>query len=228
MSGASGNELVDLLNSAGDFYATLNSDILTISISSPSYLSGGTTRFISPLMDLTYHESPIVSFNTWFQNIGDENSEDSLLVRLSNGLETVLIDYRTAESSASEWLIHEVAVSGLLALTPQMQIIVEAHSQYNLEAGFDNLFISGNNMSVVSQDHSFINIYPNPSVDGVIHLDVLDHSTLLVYDISGCLLFEKQVSKGLTKLDLSFLASGTYLFNLVGDLNSHTSIWIRD
>ena len=228
MSGAGGNELVDLIESAGDFYATLNSDNLTISISSPSYLSGGATKFISPLMDLTNYIDPIVSFNTWFQNIGDENSEDSLLVRLSNGLETVLIDYRTAESSASEWLIHEVAVSGLLALTPQMQIIVEAHSQYILEAGFDNLFISGNNMSVVSQDHSFINIYPNPSVDGVIHLDVLDHSTLLVYDISGCLLFEKQVSKGLTKLDLSFLASGTYLFNLVGDLNSHTSIWIRD
>ena len=228
MSGASGNELVDLTESAGDFYATLNSDNLTISISSPSYLSGGTTRFISPLMDLTYHESPIVSFNTWFQNIGDENSEDSLLVTLSNGLETVLIDYRTAESSASEWLIHEVAVSGLLELTPQMQIIVEAHSQYNLEAGFDNFLITGNNMSVVSQDHSFINIYPNPSLDGMIQLDVRDHSTLFVYDISGGLLYEEHVSKGLNKLDLSFLASGTYLINLVGDLNSSTSVWIRN
>ena len=228
MSGASGNELVDLTESAGDFYATLNSDNLTISISSPSYLSGGTTRFISPLMDLTYHESPIVSFNTWFQNIGDENSEDSLLVKLSNGLETVLIDYRTAESSASEWLIHEVAVSGLLELTPQMQIIVEAHSQYNLEAGFDNFLISGNNMSVVSQDHSFLNIYPNPSVDGMIQFNVRDHSTFLVYDISGSLLFEDNVSKGLNKLDLSFLASGTYLINLVGDLNYSSSIWIRN
>ena len=227
MSGASGNELVDLTDSAGDFYATLNSDNLTISISSPSYLSGGTTRFISPLMDLTYYESPIVSFNSWFQNIGDENSEDSLLVTLSNGLETVLIDYRTAESSASEWLNHEVAVSGLLELTPQMQIIVEAHSQYNLEAGFDNFLISGNNMSLVSQDHSFLNIYPNPSVDGMIQFNVQDHSTFFVYDISGSLLFEDNVSKGLNKLDLSFLASGTYLLHLVGDLN-YSSIWIRN
>ena len=228
MSGASGNELVDLIESTGDFYATLNSDNLTISISSPSYLSGGNTRFISQLMDLTYYENPIVSFNTWFQNIGDENSEDSLLVRLSNGLETVLIDYRTAESSASEWLIHEVAVSGLLELTPQMQIIVEAHSQYNLEAGFDNFLITGNNMSVVSQDHLFLNIYPNPSVDGMIQFNVREHSTFLVYDISGSLLFEDNVSKGLNKLDLSFLASGTYLINLVGDLNYSSSIWIRN
>ena len=228
MSGDSGNELVDLIESAGDFYATLNSDNLTISISSPSYVSGGTTRFISPLMDLTYYENPIVSFNTWFQNIGDENSEDSLLVKLSNGLETVLIDYRTAESSTSEWLIHEVAVSGLLELTSQMQIIVEAHSQYNLEAGFDNFLITGNNMSVVSQDHSFLNIYPNPSVDGMIQFNLRDHSTFLVYDISGSLLFEDNVSKGLNKLDLSFLASGTYLINLVGDLNYSSSIWIRN
>ena len=135
---------------------------------------------------------------------------------------------RTAESSASEWLIHEVAVSGLLELAPQMQIIVEAHSQYNLEAGFDNFLITSANMNVVSHDPLFINIYPNPSSDGVIQLDAPDHSTLLVYDISGGLLFEKHVSKGLNKLDLSFLASGTYLINLVGDLNSSTSVWIRN
>ena len=83
-------------------------------------------------------------------------------------------------------------------------------------------------MNVDSHDPSFINIYPNPSLDGVIQLDALDHSTLLVYDISGGLLFEKHVSKGLTKLDLSFLSSGTYLVNLAGDLNSTTSIWFRN
>ncbi|MFL2563739.1 MAG: choice-of-anchor B family protein [Flavobacteriales bacterium] len=228
ISGADGNDIVDFIESAGNFYATLNSDNLTISISSPSFVSGGTTRFISPLMDLTYHESPILSFNTWFQNIGDENSEDSLLVRLSNGIETVLIDYRTAESSGSEWVIHDVSVNGFIELTNQMQIIVEAHSQYNLEAGFDNFLITSSNMNVASHDPSFINIYPNPSLDGVIQLDARDHSTLLVYDISGGLLFEKHVSKGLNKLDLSFLASGTYLINLVGDLNSSTSVWIRN
>ena len=228
VSGASGNELVDLINSSGDFYATLNSDILTISISSPSYISGGNTRFSSPLMDLIYYESPIVSFNTWFQNIGDENSEDSLLVRLSNGIETVLIDYRTVESSASEWLIHEVAVSGLLALTSQMQIIVEAYSQDNLEAGFDNFLITSNNMSVVSQDHSFLNIYPNPSADGMIQFNVRDNSTFQVYDISGSLLFEVNVFRGHNMLDLSFLASGTYLINLVGDLNYSSSVLIRN
>jgi len=27
---------------------------------------------------------------------------------------------------------------------------------------------------------------------------------------------------------LSFLASGTYLINLVGDINSSTSVWIRN
>ena len=177
-------------------------------------------------MDLTNYESPILSFNTWFQNIGDENSEDSLLVRLSNGIETVLIDYRTAESSASEWLVHEVAVSGLLDLTTQMQIVVEAHSQHNLEAGFDKFLITGNNMNVVSQDHSFLNIYPNPSIDGMIQFNVSDCSTFLIYDISGSLLFEDNVSKGLNRLDLSFLAPGTYLINLVGGLNYSSSILI--
>ena len=62
----------------------------------------------------------------------------------------------------------------------------------------------------------------------MIQFNVRDHSTFLVYDISGSLLFEDNVSKGLNKLDLSFLASGTYLINLVGDLNYSSSIWIRN
>ena len=73
-----------------------------------------------------------------------------------------------------------------------------------------------------------LNIYPNPSVDGMIQFNVQDHSTFLVYDIFGSLLFEDNVSRGLNKLDLSFLASGTYLINLVGDLNYSSSIWIRN
>lgn len=224
MSGASGNELVDLTESAGDFYANLNIDNLIISISSSSHISGGSTRFISPLMDLTYYESPILSFNTWFQNIGDENSDDSLLVKLSNGTETVLIDYRSAETSASEWLIHEVAVGGLLDLTSQMQIVVEAYSQHNLEAGFDKFLVTANNMSVVSQDHSLLNIYPNPSINGMIQFNVPNHSTFLIYDLSGSLLYKDNLSKGLNSLDLSFLSPGTYLINLVGDLNYSSSI----
>ena len=83
-------------------------------------------------------------------------------------------------------------------------------------------------MSLVSQNHSFLNIYPNPSVDGMIQFNVRDHSTFLVYDISGSLLFKDNVSKGLNTLDLSFLASGTYLINLIGDRNFSSSVWLRN
>ena len=93
--------------------------------------------------------------------------------------------------------------------------------------GISNFLITGNNMSLVSPDHTILNIYPNPSVDGMIQFNVRDHSTFQVFDISGSLLFEDNVSKGLNKLDLSFLASGTYLLHLVGDLN-YSSIWIRN
>ena len=228
MSGADGNDLVDFMGDGTETYAILNSDNLTCTKSTPSYVSGGATRFISPSMDLTYYENPIMTFNTWFQNIGDENSEDSLLVKLSNGIESVLIDYRTSESSNSEWLIHEVALGGLIELTSQMQIIVEAYSQFNLEAGFDNFLISGNNLSLDSQNHSFVNVYPNPSKDGMIQFNLRDNSIFQVYDVSGSLLIEKHVFKGLNVIDLSFLASGTYLINLVGDLNYSSSIWIRN
>jgi len=83
-------------------------------------------------------------------------------------------------------------------------------------------------LSLDSQNHSFVNVYPNPSKDGMIQFNLRDNSIFQVYDVSGSLLIEKHVFKGLNVIDLSFLASGTYLINLVGDLNYSSSIWIRN
>ena len=232
MTGADGNDLVDLVtNTSDNFNATLSSNNLTITFSSASHVSEGTTQIISPMMDLSYYSTLNVSFNTWFYNEGDENFNDSLLIKLTNGTETFLIDLRTFESSASEWVAHEISIDAPIQLTNQMQFIVEAidasNGQHYLEAGFDDFLITTDNMSVFSHEHDMLNLFPNPSVDGVVNVRVNDNSIFLVHDLTGSLLFEKSVSRGISKIDLSFLASGSYLVSLHGDVRT-SSILLRN
>ena len=142
------------------------------------------------------------------------------------------MDYRTYETSSTTWVNHEISFAEALELTNQMQIIIETMDMENsghlVEAGFDKFIITSDNLGIESNQNQIFDMYPNPSSNGFVYLDVHDHSTVLVHDVFGGLLFEKQVSKGLNKFDLSFLASGTYLINLVGDLNYSSSIWIRN
>lgn len=232
MSGADGNDLVDLVaNTSDNFNATLSSDNLTITFSSASHVSEGKTQIISPVMDLSYYSTLNVSFNTWFYNEGDESFNDSLLIKLTNGTESFLIDSRTFESSASEWVTHEISIDSPIQLTNQMQLIIEAidasNGQHYLEAGFDHFLITSDNMSVFSYENDMLNLFPNPSVDGVVNVQVNDNSILLVHDLTGSLLFEKPVSRGISKIDLSFLASGSYLVSLHGDVR-RSSILLRN
>ena len=192
----------------------------------------GRTRIISPMMDLRFYDNPILNCRTWFRNTGGDNTpNDSLLIKMTNGIETVLLDYRNFETSSSTWVNHEIAFAETIELTNQMQIIIETMDMENsghlVEAGFDKFMITTDNLSIEPNQNQIFDIYPNPSVDGEIHIDVRKQSTFLVFNISGSLLFEKNVSKGLNNLDLGFLASGTYVTYLVGDLNCYSSLWIR-
>ena len=193
----------------------------------------GRTRIISPIMDLRFYDNPILNFRTWFRNMGGESTpNDSLLIKITNGIETVLLDYRTYETSSTTWANHEISFAEALELTNQMQIIIETMDMENsghlVEAGFDKFMITSDNLGIESNQNQIFDMYPNPSSDGFVYLDVHDHSKILVHDVFGGLLFEKQVSKGLNKFDLSFLASGTYLVTLLGDINYSSSIWIRN
>ena len=112
-----------------------------------------------------------------------------------------------------------------------MQVIIEAidasNGQHFLEAGFDNFLITSDNMSVFSYEDDMLNLFPNPSANGVVNVQVNDNSILLIHDLTGSLLFEKSVSRGMSKLDLSFLASGSYIVSLHGD-EKRSSILFRN
>ena len=62
----------------------------------------GIVTLTSPTMDLTTYGGPVVSYNTWFWNGGPFGTpNDALQVRISNGIEEVVLE--TITNSSSSW-----------------------------------------------------------------------------------------------------------------------------
>ena len=193
----------------------------------------GRTSLISPKMDLSFYDNPIISFETWFQNDGGQGStpNDSLLVSISNSFDTVLIYYRTISSVSEQWISTQIPLENLIELTDEMHIIVQTMDGdpgHLVEAGFDKLFVGGNNIVLNELNNLPFNIFPNPSSEGIISFESSQKGHLIVNDISGCIIFAKKINKGFNSIDLSYTSSGFYTLNLITEFYNHNVIWVRE
>ena len=186
-------------------------------------------------MDLSSYQSVSISYSTWFQNISEVSppANDSLLIKLSNGEETILVDYRTVETASSNWQNQQVDVPVDFSLTQNMQLIVETMdleaSNHLVEAGFDQFSVSGSLLSITQINNNPLSIFPNPSVDGLLTLNSIDRASLLsVHDLSGKLIAELYLSEGYNAIDLSHIVKGTYIVQLFNSTQSQTALWIRN
>jgi len=197
-------------------------------------VDNGRTRIISPQMDLRFHSNPILSCRTWFRNTGGDGiPNDSLLLKLSNGIETILLDYRTYESSSSTWKNHEIALSGAIEFTNDMRLIVETMdldgSGHLVEAGFDKFMISADNLSLNPSVDSKLVVYPNPSSLGVFYIEASSPGAeLTISDLSGRLIEAFILKTGSNIFDMHHLVSGSYIIELQSFGVKKTSLWIRE
>ena len=199
-------------------------------------VDGGNTAIISPMMDLSDYFSVNINFATWFQNAGGQGSppNDSLLVSLTNGQETILLLYRDAQSSSASWLNHQIEVSGSqIDFTTTMQLIVETmdydNSGHLVEAGFDRFSIEGAALSVVDVERAHFSVYPNPSIDGVVNVESVEaEATLIISDVSGRVITSISLAKGINTLNLSSNSKGVYLMDLQSQGRNESLFWIRE
>lgn len=133
----------------------------------------GTTILQSPVMDLSdYGDSTVVSYQYWYVNVpSDTTVNDSLLISLTNGQDTVtLASYTT---STTEWTGDTIPIGTLITFTDSMHLLVtaadDAAQDDLVEAGFDHFEIRRQRVSTSSADRQAapetieITAYPNPS-----------------------------------------------------------------
>lgn len=194
-------------------------------------VDGGVTRILSPLMDLSTYENPVLNFSTWFVNTGGDGvPNDSLLIKITNSLETVLLDYRNVSSSSSAWVSHEIPLSDVIALTEDMRLVVEVMDQNStghlVEAGFDDFSITDSELGVGVNELLVERPYPNPSTDGFMNFNLKDETYLTVHDVTGKIVYSQSLSMGIQTVHLAQLNTGVYLIQLKSEIGNESFLWI--
>jgi len=109
-------------------------------------VDGGEVTLFSPLFDLSAYSDPYIEFERWFFNSGGSGpANDSLVIALSNGTTTAIIDFAVAnDPNAGSWAPKSIRVTDFLSPTSFMQIQVRAMdipTGHISEGGFDKFMV---------------------------------------------------------------------------------------
>ncbi|MFN7117182.1 MAG: choice-of-anchor B family protein [Saprospiraceae bacterium] len=179
-NGAAANPTKDLPNDIGEFcYVTGNDG----GNANNDDVDGGPVVLISPRMDLTKYNNPILHYNLWFFNGAGAilESSDSLVVRVTNGRDTVTVE--KLRDSKSEWRrASSIELRNYLQLTNNMKVLFytsDIGPESNIvEAAVDGFAVEEKNTTPVEEpvlESLQIKVYPNPFENQLtIHLKMLN------------------------------------------------------
>lgn len=188
----------------------------------------GTTTLNSPLFDLTGYSNPYISFDRWFFNDGGSTTpNDSLVIRLSNGTQTVTIDFATeSDPGISSWAPKDIRVLDYLSATAFMQLKVQAMDVpggHIVEAGFDNFVVRDSSSAGIAdlEANGTVDIWPVPFGDEL-HVRLHDVKALklkieVLEMTSGRLVDERELEFDAEFTLSNSYAKGVYVLRVYGD-----------
>jgi len=101
----------------------------------------GTVTLTSPLLDLSSFNDPFIRYYRWFFNDGGNgNPDDSLVVRISNGTDVAVVDVLKSAAGNNSWNLKEFRVKDFVTLSSGMTLIFETGDGVEghlVEAGVD-------------------------------------------------------------------------------------------
>jgi choice-of-anchor B domain-containing protein len=190
------------------------------------FLKNGAVFLYSPIFDLSDGKNPFIHYERWFYTFhGAIPYDDTLEIRISNGLETVSLDkLGFADSTFFKWNKKSFYLPDYISLTQTMQVQVVVSNfapQINItEAGFDNFFMdSYDHFAYIIDSTSLeLKIYPNPMKDMVKVLNIGIGKTISIYDLHGKLVFSDVITNQIHEINVENLRNGIY-FLRSEDLN---------
>ncbi|MCO6500821.1 MAG: choice-of-anchor B family protein [Vicingus serpentipes] len=188
-------------------------------------VDGGFTILTSPNIDLTTYANPYIHFYRWFFNDGGSGTpNDSLVITLSNGTTTRIIDAADVnDPEVSTWGFKSIRVLNHMSLTNTMQFTVKA-VDYDLghlvEGGLDQFEIIDVPVGIEEKkSNAEVLVYPNPFNNELnIRLNK-NYGTVTVklFEITGQLLEERNFKNSLAIQITNNYKKGIYFMNVYGD-----------
>jgi|AntRauTorckE5430_2_1112549.scaffolds.fasta_scaffold00145_7 choice-of-anchor B domain-containing protein len=183
-------------------------------------VDGGTVILTSPMFQDLGLSDLKVSYQYWFANDGgDPPLNDNLVIKVSNGRETVVARIYEANGDAS-WTTDSFLISDFVEITDSLQIIVEtddsAPNGHIVEAGFDNFLVYGRTIPSSTENYGAdgftATIFPNPTSESfqlIFEGVTLNQATLRVTNVTGQVVSEQKVN-GESVVFGQSLPTGTY------------------
>jgi choice-of-anchor B domain-containing protein len=200
-------------------------------------VDGGYTLLRSPLFDVHTYNEPYLSYYRWFFNDGGAGTapNDSLLVYLSNGIDTVLIDTVSANSGPqSQWLFKNKRVKDFITPTANMRILFKT-ADYDpghlVEAGVDLFSVVDSMPNLVNSIPNIANVgvraYPNPFTNQLnIAIDNLNTTAQLqMVNTFGQTVYTSHLNSGNQLIQVNKnLASGIYYLRITNNTGTLTTL----
>jgi len=168
-------------------------------------VDGGRVYLKSPAMNLSAYQDPVISYNLWFYNSGGNSTpDDSLVVRISNGVQSIVLE--TVKESSSVWRPRsEFHLAPLIGLTDNMVVTFETGdlnaNPHLVEGGVDAFLVVDDFVNSTDETLPGLSaaLMPNPFT-GATQLryrfdnPVEGTTTLTVFDVFGRPLERKVVN----------------------------------
>lgn len=180
-------------------------------------VDNGTVLLLSPVFDLTTFSDPYVNYHRWFFNYHGPNLfDDSLVIRLSNGMQTVTIDTVSPGTYYPQWVPKSIRVADYGTPTANMQLIVStADTEPNgniTEAAFDYFHVTEGSVADLHEaEGQQWRMFPNPALSDEVHLQTDIPGFLRIYSAAGQLLRTEKVTDKYTAINVRDLDAGLYL-----------------
>jgi len=189
-------------------------------------IDDGYTVLTSPTFDLTNISNPHIKYARWFYNGGGAGAaNDSLIIKISNGTQTVNLEVVTNSTAGnSSWVEKDFLITNsIIPITSTMQIIayaVDVLPGHLVEAGFDHFRVEPDSVNslISNQKNAGSRFYPNPLANEKTIFYTLPpaaQSTITINDLTGRTIETFTVNSATGSIDLNEIqASGVYMLNV--------------
>ncbi len=190
-------------------------------------VDGGVTILTSPVFDATIYTNPYVGYDIWFFNGGGfGNPNDTLIIKLTNGSQTVRVKTITKDSiQMSAWVAQAFRIADYLPPGNTMRVIFEAADYgpgHLVEAALDRFYVSEGNQLSLSENNNteiLLNIYPNPATN-VLNLTIdnlqnfSENVQVKIFDVTGKEIFNKPITHNHSVINTTHLTKGLYFLSI--------------
>ena len=186
----------------------------------------GISKLVSPPFDLSDYNNPYVSYYRWFfTGGGTEPSNDSMVVSLTNGTSTAILEIINNETDTfPAWTYRAFRIKDYIELSDSMHLIFQIEDKlpnHIVEGAVDLFRINDLNNSSIrdnEREEGLVKVFPNPFQNTfTLQIDKYrfgEGYVMEVYDMTGNMVLIKDLQQRSYRINFDHFQAGLYFLKI--------------